>query len=211
MIARLAIRPDGVDAITARPRIQLFRRYRHERLELKLPLLVCFLPITGDGGDGMGSRFPLCGYARQFRTDLRTLSCRRIRGGPSLSERALALDRIAGLVFLTCVAGLAGWLANQTLPLGPVKIPVMTESAQAAPGAPDAALQQLGAEAAARPMTAAEIRKVQGRLETLGFSPGAIDGIAGRRTLDALNRYRASENLARASTFDRTTAADLLN
>jgi len=35
--------------------------------------------------------------------------------------------------------------------------------------------------------------------------------MAGRRTLEALNRYRLAQHLDRASWVDRTTAADLLD
>lgn len=159
----------------------------------------------------MGSRFSLSGFARQFGTDLRTLTCRRLRGGPSISARALALDRLAGALFLVCVAGLGAGAAHQTLPMSLLKVPIMTESAQAATGAPDPTVQELSALPPAKPLRSAEIRALQGRLEALGFNPGAIDGIAGRRTLDALNRYRATRNLGRVSTIDRPAATDLLD
>jgi len=35
-----------------------------------------------------------------------------------------------------------------------------------------------------------EISGIQGRLKNLGFDPGPIDGIAGSRTYEALNRYQ---------------------
>jgi lysozyme family protein len=72
-------------------------------------------------------------------------------------------------------------------------------------------LQELSAEAAARPLTRSDIKMLQGRLWSLGFDPGTIDGIAGRRTLAALNRYRAGKSLDRVAHIDRAAVADLLN
>lgn len=162
---------------------------------------VCLLPITGDGGDVMGSRFPLSGFARQFRTDLRTLTCRRWRGGPTLSQRALALDRVAGSLFLVCLMATSFWVADRTGLLPPV-----AESAQAATGAPAA----LDPALASAPLTSAEIRLLQRKLKSLGFDPGAIDGIPGRRTLAALNAYLAAAKAARVSQVNRASVAGLL-
>ena len=162
---------------------------------------VCLLPITGDGGDVMGSRFPLPGFARQFGTDLRTLTCRRWRGGPTLSERALALDRVAGSLFLVCLVAASLWLADRT-----GLLPTVAEPAQAATSttaAPDPAL-------ANRPLTSAEVRLVQRKLKSLGFDPGAVDGVPGRRTLVALNAYLTAAKLGTVSQVNRTSAASLL-
>jgi hypothetical protein len=158
----------------------------------------------------VGSRFLLSGFARRFRTDVQTLLCRRFRGGPSLSDRALALDRIAGSLFLACMGALAIWLASQTLPANPLQIPLIGESAQAASGTTEVELSRSGAEAANH-MSSAEIRALQGRLKALGFDPGAIDGVAGPRTLQALNEYRASMDLGGATRVDRTSVAELLD
>lgn len=119
---------------------------------------------------------------RQLGIDIATLTCRRVRSGPTLAQRAIALDRAVGSAFLACVAVTAFWLANQALPVDLLRMPLASESAQAAPGAPDMVLQELSAEAAARPLTRSDIKMLQGRLWSLGFDPGAIDGIAGRRT-----------------------------
>lgn len=156
----------------------------------------------------MGARFLPSGFARRFRTDLRTLFCRRTRGGPTLSERAVALDRMAGSLFLGCTAIAAVWLASQAMPTNPLGVPPMAESAQAA-AAPELELEAPGAESPPGPMTAAEIRQLQTRLMALGFDPGPIDGIAGPRTLQALNLYRASVELDRVHSIDRSTVADL--
>lgn len=164
---------------------------------------VCLLPITGDGGDVMGSRFPLSGFARQSRTDLRTLSCRRWRGGPTLSERALALDRVAGSVFMVCMVATSVWVADRA---GLLRLPVVAESAQAAasdPATVDPAIL-------AKPLTSAEVRVVQRKLTSLGFDPGGIDGIPGRRTLAALNAYLAAADLGAVRQVNRASAAGLL-
>jgi hypothetical protein len=177
------------------------------KAEPKCGRSVCLLPITGDGGDAMGSRFPFSGFARRFRTDVETLFCRHIRGGPSLSARALALDRIAGSLCLVCSAVIMVWLANLALPAGLLQVPLIGESAQAA--APDAESEAPGAQATTRQLSAGDIRTLQSRLKSLGFDPGAIDGIAGPRTLQALNLYRASMKLEHVSYVDRSTVADL--
>jgi len=162
----------------------------------------------GLGGDAMGARFLPSGFARRFRTDLRTLFCRRIRGAPTLSERAVALDRMAGSTFLICMAIAAVWLASQIVPTNPLGVPQVTESAQAA-AAPEPGPPALGMEAASGPMSASEIRQLQTRLTALGFDPGPIDGMAGPRTLQALNLYRASVALDPVHSIDRSTVADL--
>jgi hypothetical protein len=156
----------------------------------------------------MRSRSSASGLARQFQTDIQTLTCGPLRGGPSIGDRAIALDRIAGSTMLACVAGLGAWLVAQALPAGEFKIPAIAESAEAAQsGAPNPDLQKVGAE----PMNATNIRRLQIKLQRLGFNPGAIDGIVGGRTLEALNRYRATKQLTRVFEIDRAAAADLLN
>jgi putative peptidoglycan binding protein len=171
------------------------------KLEPKCPMRVCLLPITGDGGEVMGSRFPLPGFARQFSTDLRTLTARRWRGGPTLSQRALALDRLAGSLFLVCLMATSLWAADRTGLLPPV-----AESAQAATGAP----ATLDPALASAPLTSAEVRLLQRKLKSLGFDPGAIDGIPGRHTLAALNAYLAAAKVGRVSQVNRVSAASLL-
>ena len=151
----------------------------------------------------MGPRFPLSGFARQFSTDLRTVTCRRWRGGPTLSQRALALDRIAGSLFLVCLVVMSLWVADQA---GLLKLPVVAESAQAATGAPAA----VDPAPAAKPLTSAEVRLVQRKLKSLGFDPGAIDGVPGRHTLTALNAYLAAAKRDSVSRVNRSTVASLL-
>jgi putative peptidoglycan binding protein len=160
----------------------------------------------------MRSRSSASGLARQFQTDIQTLTCGRLRGGPSIGDRVIALDRIAGSTMLVCVAGLAAWLVVQALPAGELKVPTIAESAEAAPsGATSPDLQKAGAAVAAEPMNATDIRRLQIRLQRLGFSPGPIDGIVGGRTLEALNSYRATKQLTPVFEIDHAAAADLLN
>ena len=162
---------------------------------------VCLLPIPGDAGDVMGPRFPLSGFARQFRTDLRTLTSRRWRGGPTLSQRALALDRVAGSLFMVCMVATSLWLADRT-----GLLPAMADSAQAATGVPAA----LDPALASAPLTSTEVRLLQRKLKSLGFDPGAVDGIPGRDTLAALNAYLAAGKLDTVMQVNRASAASLL-
>jgi hypothetical protein len=164
---------------------------------------VCLLPIPGNGGDVMGPRFPLFGSARQLRTDLRTLTSRRWRGGPTLSQRAVALDRLAGSLFMVCVVATSLWVADRA---GLLTLPAVAESAQAATSDP----ATLDPALAAKPLTSAEVRLVQRKLKSLGFDPGAVDGVPGRHTLTALNAYLAAANLGRASQVNHASAASLL-
>ena len=56
----------------------------------------------------------------------------------------------------------------------------------------------------------ADVRTIQTELKGKGFSPGPIDGIAGQRTLSALNRYRQSIHLPPVKTLTRAVAGSLL-
>ena len=156
----------------------------------------------------MGLRSRTRRFGGQFRTDLGTLFCRQIRGGPSLSARAHALDRLAGSAVLlgAMLAGL--WLAGRVVPADLTGR--VAESAQAA-SAPATAQPQPDGAAASEAMTAEEIRKLQNWLVMLGLDPGPVDGIAGARTLDAFNQYRASKRLDPVSSIERADAAELLN
>lgn len=151
----------------------------------------------------MGPRFSLSGLPRQFSTDIRTVACRRWRGGPTLSQRALALDRIAGSLFLASVLIASLWAADQ---VGLLKLPVVAESAQAATGDPGS----LDPALAAKPLTSAEVRLVQRKLKSMGFDPGAVDGVPGRHTLNALNAYLSGAKLDTVSKINRAAVASLI-
>ena len=58
-------------------------------------------------------------------------------------------------------------------------------------------------------LSPADIRMVQARLKIGGFDPGPIDGIAGKRTLAALNAYRQSISLSPALIVSRETIGAL--
>ena len=159
----------------------------------------------GQWWEAMGRRFLPFRFASQFWTDTQILFCRRSHGEVSLSDRAQALDRIAGSLFLLGVAAAAIWLATHVLPYQMMRYSLLTEIARA-----EAEIQRHSADAA-RPISVREMRGLQSRLKALGYDPGAIDGRAGPSTLHALNQYRASKLLSPVSYVDRTTAADLLD
>ena len=58
-------------------------------------------------------------------------------------------------------------------------------------------------------LSPSDIRIVQTRLKESGFDPGPIDGVAGKRTLTALNAYRQSIRLTPALVVSRETIAAL--
>jgi hypothetical protein len=120
-----------------------------------------------------------------------------------LSERALSLDRIAGSLFLVCLMAVAIMGVDRS---GLLKLPEVAESAQAATGSPAV----LDPAWAARPLTSAEVRLLQRNLKALGFDPGAIDGVPGRHTLDALNAYLAGAKLDTVTKINRASIAGLL-
>ena len=95
---------------------------------------------------------------------------------------------------------------------------LVPESEAAESTAPSGALipprlnvQALTADIHAAPLSTDDVRHVQGRLAELGFAPGKIDGIAGSRTLKALNAYRASQHLEPATGVDYGSAEELLD
>jgi hypothetical protein len=58
-------------------------------------------------------------------------------------------------------------------------------------------------------LTPSDVRHVQTELKRRGFDPGPIDGIAGKRTLAALNAYRQSLHLSPALVVSRQTTSVL--
>jgi hypothetical protein len=58
-------------------------------------------------------------------------------------------------------------------------------------------------------LTQADVRTVQTRLKLAGFDPGPIDGLAGKRTLSALNAYRQSLRLSPVLAVSRETIGAL--
>ena len=58
-------------------------------------------------------------------------------------------------------------------------------------------------------LSPSDIRVVQMRLKDSGFDPGPIDGVAGKRTLAALNAYRQSISLSPVLIVSRETIGTL--
>ena len=58
-------------------------------------------------------------------------------------------------------------------------------------------------------MSQAEIRQAQERLKELGYYEGAIDGIYGPNTAEALREYQQAQGLPVTGTFDQETAQAL--
>jgi hypothetical protein len=79
------------------------------------------------------------------------------------------------------------------------------KSFEAPPMSPTAVLNRLETDR----LGPAEVRAIQTELKRKGFDPGPIDGIAGKRTLSALNRYRQTVHLAPAQIVSRESAGVL--
>jgi hypothetical protein len=58
-------------------------------------------------------------------------------------------------------------------------------------------------------LSPSDVRALQTRLKASGFDPGPLDGIAGARTLAALNAYRQSIRLSPVLAVSRATIGDL--
>lgn len=144
------------------------------------------------------------GSARQVDTDFHTLIHRAKDRRVTFGDRLLALDRIAGTALIACIMVAIMWLMSVVAGAGLLRIPSATADSAGA------VTEAQTAHAVADPLKWSEVRKLQTKLSQLGFDPGKFDGIAGPRTLDALNRYRETQSLGRISWVDRTTIADLL-
>jgi hypothetical protein len=146
------------------------------------------------------------GFARQFDADIHTLFHRGDDRRISVGDRLVALDRLAGTTMIACTMILSVWLMSVAADAGLLRIPSATASS-----ADTAAIEAQAGRSMADHLKWSEVRDVQAKLTKLSFDAGTVDGIAGRRTLDALNRYRAAQLLAPVSWVDRTTIADLLD
>jgi hypothetical protein len=114
----------------------------------------------------------------------------------------VAADRMAGTTVIGSVALLSLWLVSQAIPMWWDSPRTTASSALEA---------RHGTLVAAGPLTVADLRTLQSKLEGLGFKPGVVDGIAGGRTLDALNRYRETRTLKRVVKIEYTTVGGLLD
>jgi len=132
-------------------------------------------------------------------------------------------ERIAGLLAVGLVVGapLCYVIAGTDFSLPAVSladVSLVEESEAAEPSAgshafeapplnPAAVLTRLEADK----LRPADVRRVQLRLKEKGFNPGPIDGLAGKRTLSALNHYRQSIHLPPAQALNHDSAGPLLN
>jgi hypothetical protein len=118
-------------------------------------------------------------------------------------------ERIAGLlaIALVMVVPLYGLVSGTDFSL-------VEESEAAEPGLrgfepplvnPQAVLSRLETNE----LSSSDIRMLQTRLREIGFDPGPIDGVAGKRTLAALNAYRQSIRLSPVLVVSRQTIGAL--
>jgi putative peptidoglycan binding protein len=119
-------------------------------------------------------------------------------------------ERIGGLMAMGLVIAipLLGIVSASEFALVPE-----TEAAEPSTGAtlapPTVNFQALASRLETVQLSPSEIRAVQAQLKGKGFNPGPIDGIAGKRTLSALNAYRQSIRLSPATVVSRETVATL--
>lgn len=145
-------------------------------------------------------------FTRQLDADIHTLLHRGGEQRVSLGDRLVALDRIAGTTMIAGAMVMSVWAMSVASGAGLLRIPSATANSVDA-----SAIEAQGAGAVADHLKWSEVRNLQAKLVTLGFDPGTLDGIAGRRTLDALNRYRETKLLEGVTRVDRATVADLLD
>src|SRR5262249_27260280 len=145
------------------------------------------------------------------QTDLKVLVGNDGHQHLHLADRIAALDRLAGTAVLAAATIAVAWLLATQSSIPDAARMVAGDAYQATFGSSAAEAGRLNPASLTAPLTAADVRTLQSRLSQRGFDPGRIDGIAGKRTLDALNLYRAAKNLQRASSIDRATIADLLD
>jgi len=158
----------------------------------------------------MGHHLPFSRLARGFRTDLQVLTRTCDHRHAGFTQRLVALDRIAGTTLVVCAAAMLTVLIATHSSLLDIPSAMAGSVYRATFGASKTEFTEAEVRLAARPMTANDVRELQGKLKQLGFDPGTIDGIAGRHTLEALNRYREAKHLSRVSRIDRVAAFDLL-
>ena len=120
-------------------------------------------------------------------------------------------ERVAGFLAIALVVAVPlYWTTSGS----EVSLVETSEAAEPATGAktfevplvnPDAVLNRLEANR----MSRSDVRAVQTQLRLRGFDPGPIDGLAGKRTLSALNAYRQSVSLLPVRAVSRETVAEL--
>lgn len=120
-------------------------------------------------------------------------------------------ERVAGFLAIGLVMAVPlCWMATGS----EVSLVDESEAAEPATGAktfeapavnPDVVLNRLETDRLSR----SEVRAVQTALALKGFDPGPIDGVAGQRTLAALNAYRQSVRMLPVQAISRETLAGL--
>jgi hypothetical protein len=124
-----------------------------------------------------------------------------------------ALDTLWSLAGVIFIAAATTVLVGEDWPTS--WVPVSEAAESTAPSTtlipPRLNVVALTADIEAAPLDADDVRHLQRKLTELGFAPGKIDGIAGGRTLNALNAYRESRNLEPATGVDYGTAAGLVD
>lgn len=121
-----------------------------------------------------------------------------------------AFDTLWSLAGVLFIAAATTVLVDEDWPSSLVPVSEAAESTAPTLVPPRLNTVALTADIYAARLSTEDVRHLQSRLTELGFAPGKIDGIAGSRTLKALNAYRASRNLEAASSVDHGTAAGLL-
>jgi putative peptidoglycan binding protein len=151
--------------------------------------------------------------ASMLETDFPDLSF-RVLLRESARRRHEALDevreRIAGFMAMGLVVAIP---ALAIVSASEFTLVPETEAAEPSTGQalqpPTVNFQAVASRLESVQLTPSEIRTVQAQLKGKGFNPGPIDGIAGKRTLSALNAYRQSIRLSPATVVSRETVADL--
>lgn len=124
-------------------------------------------------------------------------------------KRLDVLWSLAGVVFIAA--------ATMTLVDEEWPAPLVSESEAAESTAPAGLVPPrlntvaLTADFVVAPLSADDVRQLQTKLAEFGFSPGKVDGIAGPKTLGALNAYRSARNLAPVTAIDYGSAKGLLD
>lgn len=140
-----------------------------------------------------------------FRVLLRESTRRHDEARDEVRERIagyLAIGLVMAIPLLGILSGSNLSLVEESEAAEPI---IPSSGLEPPPFNLNAALNRL----AANDLTPAEVRDVQMALKHKGFDPGPVDGIAGKRTLSALNAYRQSVRLSPALVVSRETTSVL--
>lgn len=120
-------------------------------------------------------------------------------------------ERIAGFLAIALVIAvpLYGLISGTDFSLVEDSIAAEPSSGLREFGPPPVTIEAVLSRLETNELSQADIRIAQMRLRENGFDPGPIDGIAGKRTLAALNAYRQSISLSPALIVSRETIGAL--